>query len=93
MRKGDYYSSNDHGSAFAGWSGFLAGTFVGAGVTLLFAPQTGSELRGVLRNYAAKTKDEMLERGREGSDTAVERGTLQQAGRSAREQVESGERR
>jgi gas vesicle protein len=99
MRNGDHYRSDYHGSACAGWSAFLAGAFIGAGLALLFAPQTGSELRGVLRNYAARTKDEMLERGREAWDTAVERGkeymergqeTLQQAGRSAREHVEGG---
>ena len=99
MRNGDYYSSDYYGGEFAGWSAFLAGAFIGSGLALLFAPQTGSELRGVLRNYAARTKEEMLERGREAWDTAVERGkeymergqeTLQEAGRSAREHVESG---
>ena len=99
MRNGDYYSSDYHGSACAGWSAFLAGAFVGAGLALVLAPQTGAELRGVLRNYAARTRDEMLERGREAWDTAVERGKgdmergqeiLQDAGRSAREHVESG---
>lgn len=98
MRNGDYYSS-DYGNEFAGWSAFLAGAFIGAGLALLFAPQTGSELRGVLRNYAARTKDEMVERGREAWDTAVERGKeymergqegLQEAGRTAREYMEGG---
>ena len=99
MRNGDYYSSDYYGNEFAGWSAFLAGAFIGAGLALLFAPQTGSELRGVLRNYASRTKDEMMERGREAWDTAVERGkeymergqeSLQQAGRSAREYMDSG---
>lgn len=99
MRNGDYYSSDYYGNEFAGWSAFLAGAFIGAGLALLFAPQTGSELRGVLRNYAARTKDEMMDRGREAWDTAVERGKeymergqegLQQAGRTAREYMESG---
>jgi gas vesicle protein len=99
MRNGDYYGSDYYGNEFAGWSAFLAGAFIGAGLALLFAPQTGSELRGVLRNYAARTKDEMMERGREAWDTAVERGKeymergqegLQQAGRSAREYMEAG---
>lgn len=98
MRNGDYYSSYEN--EFAGWSAFLAGAFIGAGLALLFAPQTGSELRGVLRNYAARTKDEMMERGREAWDTAVERGkeymergqeSLQQAGRSAREYAQAGQ--
>jgi gas vesicle protein len=99
MRNGDYYGSDYYGNEFAGWSAFLAGAFIGAGLALLFAPQTGSELRGVLRNYAARTKDEMMERGREAWDTAVERGKeymergqegLQQAGRTAREYMEAG---
>ena len=99
MRNGDYYGSDYYGNEFAGWSAFLAGAFIGAGLALLFAPQTGSELRGVLRNYAARTKDEMMERGREAWDTAVERGKeymergqegIQQAGRSAREYMEAG---
>jgi gas vesicle protein len=93
MRNGDYYRREYHGSQFADWSAFLAGTFIGAGLALLLTPQTGSELRGVLRNYAAKTKDEVLERGREAWDTAMERGhqTLQQAGQRVREHVESGQ--
>jgi gas vesicle protein len=99
MRNGDYYGSDYYGNEFAGWSAFLAGAFIGAGLALLFAPQTGSELRGVLRNYAARTRDDMMERGREAWDTAVERGKeymergqegVQQAGRSAREYVEAG---
>ena len=92
MRHEDDYRSEYRGSQFEGWSAFLAGTFIGAGLALLFAPQAGSELRGVLRNYAAKTKEELLERGREAWDTALERGqeTLEQAGQAAREHVESG---
>lgn len=100
MRNGDYYSSDYNESDWAGWSAFLAGAFIGAGIALLFAPQTGSELRGVLRNYANKTRDDVVERGREAWDTAVERGkeymergqeTLQEAGRSAREYVQRGQ--
>jgi gas vesicle protein len=99
MRNGDYYSDYS-GSDTAGWSAFIAGAFIGAGLALLFAPQTGSELRGMLRSYANKTRDEMMERGREAWDTAVERGkeymergqeTLQEAGNRAREYVQSGQ--
>ena len=100
MRNGDYYSGDYYSSESAGWSAFLAGAFIGAGLALLFAPQTGSELRGVLRNYASRAKDDMMEKGREAWDTAVERGkeymergqeTLQEAGRSAREYMQSGQ--
>lgn len=92
----DYESS-------AGWSAFLAGAFIGAGVALLLAPQTGSELRGILRNYASRAKDDFMDRGREAWDTAVERGkdymetgreavrdTVKEAGRTARDYMETG---
>jgi gas vesicle protein len=78
---------------------FIAGALIGAGLALLFAPQTGSELRGMLRDYAYRTKDELYDRGREAWDTAVERGrdyletgreTMREAGKSAREYMESG---
>lgn len=100
MRNGDYYSGDYYESDWAGWSAFIAGAFIGAGIALLFAPQTGSELRGVLRNYASKTREDVMERGREAWDTAVERGReymergqekLQEAGRSARDYVQRGQ--
>src|SRR5918995_5805344 len=99
MHNGDYYSDDYGRSDAAGWSAFLAGAFIGAGLALLFAPQTGTELRGILRNYAARAKDEAWERGRTAWDSAVERGkeyydkgqeAVQDAGRSAREYVQSG---
>ena len=101
MHNGDYY--DDHGRSDAGgWSAFLAGAFIGAGLALLFAPQTGNELRGILRNYAARTKDDVMDRGREAWDTAVDRGreyvergqeSMQEAGRTAREYIQSGQER
>ena len=39
----------------------------------MLAPQTGSELRGMLRNYASRAKDDLVDRGRDAWDTAVER--------------------
>jgi gas vesicle protein len=78
---------------------FLAGALIGAGIALLLAPQTGSELRGMLRSYASKARDEAYERGREAWDTAVERGkdyvetgkeTLRDAGKTARDYMETG---
>ena len=78
---------------------FLAGALIGAGIALLLAPQTGAELRGTLRSYAARARDEAYERGREVWDTAVERGkdyletgkeTMREAGKTAREYMESG---
>ena len=101
MYNGDYYDGHGRSDA-AGWSAFLAGAFIGAGLALLFAPQTGNELRGILRNYAARTKDDVMDRGREAWDTAVDRGreyaergqeSMQEAGRTAREYVQSGQER
>jgi len=92
------YDREDHESS-AGWSVFVAGALIGAGVALLLAPQTGSELRGMLRNYASRTKDDLVDRGRDAWDTAVERGkeymetgreAVKDAGRTARDYVETG---
>lgn len=89
----------DYENDYTGWSAFLAGAFIGAGVALLLAPQTGSELRGMLRTYAYRAKDEVADRSREAWDTAVERGkeymesgreTAKEAGRDAREYMETG---
>jgi gas vesicle protein len=93
------YEQNGNGEN-VGWSAFIAGAFIGAGVALLLAPQAGSELRGMLRNYASNTKDELVERGQEAWDTAVERGkeyydkgqeALHDAGRSAKEFAKQGQ--
>ncbi|UVT17463.1 MAG: YtxH domain-containing protein [Nitrospira sp.] len=92
MNSRNYYDEQ-MGEA-TGWSAFMAGALIGAGVALLFAPQTGTELRGMLRGYADRTKDDILERGQEAWDTAVERGreyydkgqeAVHEAGRSAKE--------
>lgn len=90
MRNGHYYEEGDA----AGLSAFMAGALIGAGVALLFAPQRGSELRGMLRDYANRAKDDLADKGHEAWDTAVERGkeyynkgeeTIRDAGRSAKE--------
>jgi len=96
MRNGDYEYYEDDAM---GWSAFIAGALIGAGVALLFAPQTGMELRGILRSYASRAKDEAMERGRSAWDNAVERGkeyyekgqeTVQEAGRTVRDYAQSG---
>ncbi|HET7439448.1 MAG TPA: YtxH domain-containing protein [Nitrospira sp.] len=85
MRNGEYeYYEEDA----MGWSAFVAGALIGAGVALLFAPQTGTELRGMLRNYASRAKDEAMERGRDYYDKGQE--AVQEAGRSAREYAQTG---
>ena len=79
---------------------FVVGLAIGAGLALLFAPQPGSELRGMLRNYANRAKDDLIDKGHEAWDTAVERGreyydkgeeVIRDAGRSAREFAKQGQ--
>jgi gas vesicle protein len=56
---------------------FISGALVGAGFALLFAPQAGSRTRRLLRDYAARAKDEFddaVDRGGEAWDQATERG-------------------
>jgi len=53
---------------------FLAGAFVGTGIALVLAPQTGSETRNMMRGFATRAKNEMVERGKAAIETAIERG-------------------
>lgn len=83
-------------------SGFFVGALVGAGIALLFAPQSGAQMRGLLRDYAARAKDELdeaVDHGTDVLDSAVERGhefvergkdSLREAGRQATELAEAG---
>jgi gas vesicle protein len=88
-------SSDRHESGSV--STFITGAVVGAGVALLFAPQAGAQLRGLLCDYAARAKDELdeaVDHGTEVVDSAVERGqefvkkgkdSLRETGRMAKE--------
>ena len=90
--------SNESGSL----SVFLTGALIGAGVALLFAPQAGEQMRGLLRDYAARAKDELddvVDQGTEALDSTVERGhefvekgkaSLREAGRQGKEFVAAG---
>jgi gas vesicle protein len=83
-------------------SAFITGALVGAGIALLFAPQAGAQMRGLLRDYATRAKDELDEacdRGTEALDSAMERGqefvekgkeSLRETGRQAKEFAEAG---
>ena len=83
-------------------SAFITGALVGAGVALLFAPQAGSQMRGLLRDFAARAKDELdgaIDRGADVLDNAVERGhefvekgkeSVHEAGRQAKGFAEAG---
>jgi gas vesicle protein len=60
-----------------GTGAFLAGAIIGAGIALLLAPQSGAETRDILRDYAGRAKDDLMERGQEAKatlTTALERG-------------------
>lgn len=93
------HHGHDHDEG-AGWSAFLAGALIGAGVALLFAPQRGTELRGRLRDYANRATDDVLKKGHEALDTVVERGrdyydkgeeVVREAGRSVRHMAKQGQ--
>jgi len=84
------------------FSVFMAGALLGAGVALLLAPQSGSQMRGLLRDYAARAKDEFdeaVDRGSEVWDRATERGeefvekgkeSLRESARQAKGFAEAG---
>ena len=68
-------SLDRHGSG--NLSAFITGAVVGAGVALLFAPQSGSRLLGLLRDYARRATgalDDAVDHGAEVMDSAVEHG-------------------
>lgn len=83
-------------------STFLAGALLGAGIALLLAPQSGAEMRGLLRDYASRAKDQLddaLDQGTEAYDAAMERGhqvvekgkeSLREAGRQVKSYTEAG---
>ena len=93
-------SSNRHESGSL--SVFIIGALVGAGVALLFAPQSGAQMRGLLRDYASRAKDELdevVDHGAEVLDHTVDRGhdivekgkeSLRETGRQAKEFAETG---
>lgn len=93
-------SSDGHGSGTL--SAFITGALVGAGVALLFAPQPGSKLRGLLRDYAVRVNNEVDEaidrgsdvwnRGMEHGQEFVERGkeSLRETARQTNGLVEAG---
>lgn len=81
---------------------FITGAVLGAGIALLFAPKAGAQMRVLLRDYAARAKDELsdtVDHGLEGLNGAVEGGqefvekgkdSLRETGRQAKEFAEAG---
>src|SRR6478609_7275705 len=85
-----------------GWSSFMAGAFLGAGVALLLAPRSGVELRNMLCDYTRRVKEDLMDEGQEVWGAAMEEGkeqydkgkdAVREAGRSAREFARKGVKR
>ena len=72
MHNGKHYDYDEGNGDAAGWSSFLAGALIGGGVALLLAPQSGTELRGMLCNYASRAKEDLLETAEEAYDKGEE---------------------
>jgi len=56
---------------------FLGGAIAGAAVGMLLAPKSGEETRRVLKGYAKRTEEEVLEMAKEARDAldqTIERG-------------------
>jgi gas vesicle protein len=78
MKEGDPMAAEDNGySAGAVGVAFLAGAVIGVGAALLSAPQSGAETRRLLKTYAEKAEEEILEKAKEARatlDTTIEQG-------------------
>ena len=104
LTKGDSTLESSSREETGNVSAFLIGAVVGAGIALLFAPHSGTQLRGLLRNYATGAKDEFddaINRGAEAWDTAKDRSqelveegkeSLREAGRQATRAADSGKK-
>ena len=58
----------------------LAGATVGAGVGLLFAPQTGSQFRSSLRGLTRQAKDQVDQSIKDSAQSSATRETADEAG-------------
>lgn len=85
-------------------SAFLAGALIGAGVGLLFAPQSGPQMRGLIRDYASRAKDgldeaithgaELWDSARDQGEELLEKGkeSLREAGSQVKNFTEAGKK-
>ena len=55
-----------------GLSSFLLGLGVGVGIGMLFAPKSGQETRGIIKNKAGESSDYLKQRGSDMKQTASE---------------------
>lgn len=56
---------------------FVAGALIGTGMALLLAPQSGAKTRTLLKDYAEKAEDEILEKVKTAKstlDATIEKG-------------------
>ena len=84
---------------------FVTGAMVGAGVALLFTPESGAQLRGLLRDFATRAKDELdnaVDRSVDSWDDVRDRGedilekgkeSLHEAGHQMKEFADAGRRK
>ena len=79
----------NEGAEATGWYSFISGALIGGSVALLLAPQSGTELRGMLCNYASRGKEDLLEKAEGTYDKGVE--VVKDAGLSAMEFAQQGQ--
>ena len=77
----------NEGTEKTGWSSFISGALIGGGVALLLTPQSGTELRGKICDYASRIKEDFL------AGEAYDKGedVIQDAGLSAKEFAKQGQ--
>jgi gas vesicle protein len=81
----------NEGTKEKGWFSLISGALgglIGGSVALLLAPQSGTELRGMLCNYPSRTNKDLLERAEEAFDKGEE--VVLDAGQSAKQFAPQG---
>lgn len=81
----DRFEREDGGGSFL--MGLLAGTVLGAGLGMLFAPKTGSELRSQLGEQAGRLRNQANDTYQQASDKVSQ---MVDRGREAYERARSG---
>lgn len=81
----DRFEREDGGGSFL--MGLLAGTVLGAGLGMLFAPKTGSELRSQLGEQAGRLRNQANDTYQQASDKVSQ---IVDRGREAYERARSG---
>lgn len=66
----EHFDNDSSGGTFV--IGLLAGTVLGAGLGMLFAPKTGAELRAKVAGDAAHVREKMLDVARSAGEAVAE---------------------